>query len=413
MPGGSLSIKSARCVTAGYGDEGRPFGRLVSTEELVEDIAPKRHKRGSREAVEDVSASFTRDKLGMASVATTHTTDSLTAQTLTGGAGSARALFNPDVEAMTTRALHLALDDYARSSGRDEARPDSLAGHIHVSWAGDDRQMFALAEARREVGWYRPGMSSLHIVSGCTALIEALDYAEYFLQRSGARDDENALVFVTASNDLSSIAHTRSPYPAPENENIDEWLFPAIFGEGAGAIVIGHADPRAGDWVVKDWGDEPVTEDWRVTMPPDQTTPHMVIRARGVSATYRTHIPLAAHRGLDALELDTFDDLHRLCLHESNPRMLAEVAAELGAPPATVHSISDTVGSLAGVSVFALLDEALHAHRETPNAPDSIVCALIGDVGGSVAAGHVSLRYQRPNPPPASNRRTPSVHHAL
>jgi 3-oxoacyl-[acyl-carrier-protein] synthase III len=119
------------------------------------------------------------------------------------------------------------------------------------------------------------------------------------------------------------------------------------------------------------------------------------IRARGVRATYRTHVPLAAQRGLAALGLDDFDDLHRLCLHESNPNMVAAVAAELGASSQTVRSISATAGTLAGVSVFALLDEALRSHRETPGSRDAIVCALIGDVGGSVAAGHVSLRYHR------------------
>ncbi|MFG2226509.1 3-oxoacyl-[acyl-carrier-protein] synthase III C-terminal domain-containing protein [Streptomyces sp. NPDC048644] len=123
----------------------------------------------------------------------------------------------------------------------------------------------------------------------------------------------------------------------------------------------------------------------------------MVIRARGVGAAYRSHVPLAARRGLAALGLDTFDDLHRLCLHESNPRMVAEVATELGAPAPAVQSISSTVGTLAGVSVFALLDEALHSHSQTPDARDTIVCALIGDVGGSVAAGHVSLRYSHPD----------------
>ncbi|WP_326681692.1 hypothetical protein [Streptomyces sp. NBC_01237] len=127
-------------------------------------------------------------------------------------------LFNPDIEAMTRRALHLALEDYARSSGREGARPGSLARHIHVSWTGDDRQMFALAEARRETGWHRPGLSSLHILSGCAGLYEALDYAQYLLHRTAARNDADALVFVTRSNDLSAIAHTRSPCPAPENE---------------------------------------------------------------------------------------------------------------------------------------------------------------------------------------------------
>ncbi|MGW0669737.1 3-oxoacyl-[acyl-carrier-protein] synthase III C-terminal domain-containing protein [Streptomyces sp. NPDC002746] len=387
----SLAIKSARAVTAGYGPEGRPFGRLVPTDELVKEIHPKRPAKAPGDPAEDVRPSFVREKLGIGSVATTHHTDALTAQALAGGdAASSRTVFNPDIDAMTTRALQLALEDHGRP-----ARPGALAGHIHLSWSSDDRQMFALAEARREVGWHTPGLTSLHLLSGCAGLIEALNYAQYLLHHTAARDDEDAVVFVTASNDLSAIAHTRGPSPAPDNEDLDQWLFPAIFGEGAGAMVIGHPDPRGGDWEVQDWAIEPVTEDWRVTMPPEQDTPHMVIRARGVGATYRTNIPRAAHRGLNALgQGTTFADLHRLCLHESNPRMLAEVATELGAPEATVHSISATVGTLACVSAFTLLEEALHSHRNTPDAADTVLCALIGDVAGSVAAGHITLRHQ-------------------
>ncbi|WP_350241628.1 hypothetical protein [Streptomyces microflavus] len=74
--------------------------------------------------------------------------------------------------------------------------------------------------------------------------------------------------------------------------------------------------------------------------------------------------------------------------------MLTAVATGLGAPEATVHSISATVGTLACVSVFTLLDEALQSHRDIPGAPDGLVCALIGDVAGSVAAGHITLRHQ-------------------
>ncbi|MFC8230250.1 3-oxoacyl-[acyl-carrier-protein] synthase III C-terminal domain-containing protein [Streptomyces sp. NPDC057287] len=91
----------------------------------------------------------------------------------------------------------------------------------------------------------------------------------------------------------------------------------------------------------------------------------------------------------------TFADLHRLCLHESNPRMLAEVATGLGAPDETVHTISATVGTLACVSAFTLLEEAFHSHRNTPDAAATVVCALIGDVAGSVAAGHITLRHRK------------------
>ncbi|MFB8029339.1 hypothetical protein ACFQ6U_06365 [Streptomyces sp. NPDC056465] len=59
-----------------------------------------------------------------------------------------------------------------------------------------------------------------------------------------------------------------------------------------------------------------------------------------------------------------------------------------------MHSISATVGTLACVSAFTLLEEAFHSHRPTPDAADTVVCALIGDVAGSVAAGHLTLRHQ-------------------
>lgn len=392
-----LAIKSARAVTAGYGPEGRPFGRLVPTEELVKEIHPKRPTKTPGDPAEELPPSFVREKLGIGSVATTHHTDALTARTLAHGDAAAHTVFNPDIDAMTARALHLALEDHARP-----ARPGSLAGHIHLSWSSDDRQMFALAEARRAAGWHTPGLTTLHLLSGCAGLIEALNYTRYLLHHTAARDDEDAVVFVTASNDLSAIAHTRGPYSAPDNEDLDQWLFPAIFGEGAGAMVIGHPDPQGGDWAVQDWAIEPVTDDWRVTMPPEQETPHMVIRARGVGATYRTNVPLAAHRGLNALDPGTtFADLHRLCLHESNPRMLAEVATSLGAPDGTVHSISAKAGTLACVSAFTLLEEAFDSHRNTPDAAGTVVCALIGDVAGSVAAGHITLRYRAAGQMPA------------
>ncbi|MER0429611.1 hypothetical protein ABR748_36315 [Streptomyces microflavus] len=261
----------------------------------------KRPGKSPGNGAADVAASFVREKLGIRSVATTHHTDALTAQTLTGGdTSSSRTVFNPDIDAMTTQALRLAVGDYLAHSERAEGGRGSLAGHIHLSWSSDDRQMFALAEARREVGWHTPGLTSLHLLSGCAGMIEALNYAQYLLYHSTARDDEDAVVFVTASNDLSAIAHTRGPAEAPGNEDLDQWLFPAIFGEGAGAIVIGRPDPAGDEWMVQDWAIEPVTEDWRVTMPPEQDIPHMVIRARGVGATYRTNVPLAAQRGLQA-----------------------------------------------------------------------------------------------------------------
>lgn len=101
-----------RRVTAGYGPHGKPFGRLLPTEELVRGIAPKRPGKSPGDGVEDVAAPFVREKLGIRSVATTHHTDSLTAQALAGGdTASSRTVCDPDIDAMTTQALRLAMGD--------------------------------------------------------------------------------------------------------------------------------------------------------------------------------------------------------------------------------------------------------------------------------------------------------------
>jgi 3-oxoacyl-[acyl-carrier-protein] synthase III len=399
-----MAIKSARAVIAGVGPEGSRYGRLVDIDEVVEGIEPKKKSQTATSDTnsEDVHGSFISKHLGIHSLATTHTTDAMVARARAGDGEwpdiaetDGRPIFNPDVEAMTAEALRLAFHDYTQDCPGHTPVSDSLAGHIHVSWSGDARMMYSLAEARRSAGCDKPGMSSVHILSACAGLIHALEHAQLLLQHPTAKDDEHAFVLITASNDMLPLAHTRGRCPAPENTDLNEWIFPTIFGEAAGAFVVGHANRAGGDWVIEDYAVAPVTTDWRVVLPDDQDAPHMVMRARDVGTTYRTHVPQVARQGLAALGLGEFSELHRLCLHEANPNMVISVAAGLNAPCETVHGMASDTGSLAVVSVFSLLGEALQSHRETSQAQDNIVCALIGETGGSVSAGHISLRYQR------------------
>jgi 3-oxoacyl-[acyl-carrier-protein] synthase III len=214
------------------------------------------------------------------------------------------------------------------------------------------------------------------------------------LQTEEAIRDEDAFVVISCDNDLLPFAHTRGRCPVDRDENIDDWLFQAIFGEGAGAIVVGHAGRAGGDWVLEDMGWSAVADDWRVTMSSEDGSPRMLVRAREVSATFREHVPQVAKHGLQALGMTSFRELHRLCVHESNPKLVAHIASGLEAPAGVVHSISARVGTLAAVSAFTLLDEALAAHRAGADpARDAIVCALIGETGNSVVAGHLALRY--------------------
>jgi 3-oxoacyl-[acyl-carrier-protein] synthase III len=301
---------------------------------------------------------------------------------------------NGDVDAMTTAAIVSAVQQYEAQRSKPGARASSIVGHVHIASTSSVRTPYALLESRIAADCHKPGLPIKSLLSGCSGLLFALQEARSLLEQEEAQRDPDAFVLISCSNDLLPFAHTRGRCPSARNESIDHWLFQAIFGEGAGAIVVGHANRDGGDWVVENIDWTAVSDDWRVTMTMEDGAPGMVIRAREVGMTFREHVPPAARRGLDALGMHSFRELHRVCVHESNPKLVAHVASKLEAPADAVHSISAKVGTLAGVSAFSLLDEALEAHRVGGSlARDAIVCALIGETGNSVVAGHVSLRY--------------------
>ncbi|PJE95660.1 hypothetical protein CUT44_22095 [Streptomyces carminius] len=390
-----IAVKAVCAIVPGYGPVGKEFGTLVPTDGILGGIRPARSQTGES----DLPVSFLKDKLGIESVATTHATAAVARAAVAGdldwteaAARIPRPDTNPDVLAMITRAMDTALSRHEEASGSRLARDRSIAGHIHFGAVTDNAASFALPAGRRAVGCHKPGLPVDIMLSGCAGLLVALRHARFLLRHTAARHDPDAYVLITAASDLMPFAHARGRAPATHRADINSWLFQAIFGEGAGAVVVGHADGSGHDWLVEDVRWRTVADDWRVNLA-GGSTPHMTIRAREVSSTFRGHVPGVARQGLSALGLSTFDDLHRLCIHESNPNLVSGVVGELGVPPGLVHSISSHVGTLAGVSAFSLLDEALRTHQQTPGARDSVVCALIGETCHAVIAGHLALRH--------------------
>ena len=407
-----IAIKGARAVVPGYGAEGSRFGSLVPSRAIISALRPRRKSRSGLgpQAAEDLPASWLQSLLGFESIATTHVTraaaDDMVASGLEWNAAAKTGripAFNGDVDAMTARAIAGALRQYDEGRCKPVDRARSIRGHVHVSATSSVRTPYALLDARRATGCHKPGLPIWNLLSGCSGLLFALQQARFLLQEEEAGRDEDAFVVISCDNDLLPFVHTRARCPADRDENIDDWLFQAIFGEGAGAIVVGHADRAGGDWVIEDMGWSAVADDWRVRMSSDDGSPRMIVRAREVAATFREHVPHAARRGLQALGMPSFRGLHRLCVHESNPKLVAHIASRLEAPSDIVHSISAKVGTLAAVSAFSLLDEALEAHRAGGDPErDAIVCALIGEAGNSVVAGHLSLRYAQAVPASAA-----------
>lgn len=393
-----LAIKSAKSIVPGYGADGAQYGLLVPSTEILAGIRPRRRRARTDSSI-DLPASWLESLLGFESIATTHVTHRVAAAAVASGLdwpslGQAvpKPATNHDLDAMVTHALGSALEQYARSR-TDFSAARSIVGHIHISATSNAHTPYALLESRRVTGCHKPGLPIINLLSGCSGLLHALHQARFLLQEDQALADDSAFVVITCSNDMLPFAHARGRCPDSRNESIDDWLFQAIFGEGVGAIVVGHAYRGGNDWVIEDmdWG--AVTDDWRVTMSTHDGFDAMTIRAREVAMTFREHVPRAAKRGLSALGDETFPRLHRLIIHESNPNLVSQVATKLTAPAECVHSLSAKVGTLAGVSAFSLLDEALQAFRPDRPERDSIVCALIGESGNSVVAGHIALRY--------------------
>ncbi|MFF9090973.1 hypothetical protein ACF1BE_32275 [Streptomyces sp. NPDC014991] len=397
-----IAIKSVCAIVPGYGPSGEEFGTLVPTDRILAGIRPARldPRKG------ELPVSFLKDKLGIESVATTHTTAATSRAMIDSGLDWNQAAAtiptpptNPDIITMLTRAMDTALSRHEQTSGRHAARDQAIAGHLHFAAVNDSAPSFAVLDCRRAAGCHKPGLPGEVLFSGCAGLLVALRHARFLLRHTEARHDPDAYVLITAVSDLLPFAHTRALAPAALRADIDAWLFQAIFGEGVGAMVVGHADMSDQEWLVEDAQWQAVADDWRVTLTGD-SVPRMTIRARDVGTTFRTSIPGVAQQGLGALGLSSFDALHRLCVHESNPQLVAAVSRDLDTPDNLVHSISSQVGTLAGVSVFTLLEEAFRTHQQASDPRDAIACALIGESGNAVIAGHLALR--RTNTAPES-----------
>jgi 3-oxoacyl-[acyl-carrier-protein] synthase III len=114
----------------------------------------------------------------------------------------------------------------------------------------------------------------------------------------------------------------------------------------------------------------------------------VMLNAKQVRQNYLAGVPRHAESAVAALGGP--DRLHRLCLHESNPLLVQQVARQLGVPAGRVPTHSAEVGTLASVSAFTLLGEAVAAPPD--GAADGIACSLIGEAGGHLLAGHLCLR---------------------
>ncbi len=377
-----VAIKSVSCLIPGFGEDGAEFGELIPTRELLDNITSL-SSHGSR-----ADNSFIAAKVGIETVAATRTSAGIMRQMW---ANRERPAHAARFAGYTNTCLYRML---AASIGRAlyplalAGRPPHVRAHIHIVSFPQPMLEYELFRVRREVGIDDVDLHTLIIQQGCAGLFSALKTAKLLLASSDFAADD--VVLVTAENNMMPYLHQRAAGYADFGD-INSWLFPGIFGEGVGALVLGRAGERSGaEWRLGVIEDEMVQREWRIAPRWNESAgcSEVVTRSRAVKQTYLANVTNHATRAIAACGGP--DAVFRLCLHESNPLLVRTVAGRVGFPLDRVPSISASVGTLAIASSFSLLERATaDLHRATPE-QKQLVMVLIGESNG-IRAGHLIL----------------------
>lgn len=179
----------------------------------------------------------------------------------------------------------------------------------------------------------------------------------------------------------------------------------AIFGDGAGAVVLragDHGEPGA--LTAFDLGSDGSGRDL-ITVPaggsrrpatasaagPDA---HFAMRGREVYRHAVTHLTRSARTSLDAAGVAPAA-VDRFVPHQANLRILTSVADELGVPPDRLVSNLHEIGNTGAASVpLALADAAAHGELAAGET------VLLTAFGGGLAWGSCLLRWPEFPPPP-------------
>lgn len=139
----------------------------------------------------------------------------------------------------------------------------------------------------------------------------------------------------------------------------------AIFGDGAGAVVLRVGDPdepgAIGPVILgSDGSNSDLVEvpggGARCRVPSAEASPYLQMQGRETFRHAVRHMTNACRKATEAIGW-TLDDVDRLVAHQANARIIASVADGLGIPAERRASNIEHVGNTAGASVPVLLAE--------------------------------------------------------
>ncbi len=358
------------------------FGTLINTSDLMAKMCDPK-------CTDNVDDHFIKEKLGIGSIAITHSSLALCNRIWTEKAAMREAyqLANSEPNIEIYDMLELAISN---AIYRAKVNPKEIKFHIHISGMMHPNGMFLIRNVLKKIG-LNSEVNSIVLPQGCAGILSAIKIAQLML----GTEDGCGEVLVTAESDMLLHSHQRGA-GRKSTENIDSWLWASIFGEGVGAMILGYADRKKGSkpaWQIENFHEGIAELDWRVTATWDDAKmiSEMMIKARAVKKTYLKSIIEHAKEIID--DCGGIEELGNLCLHESNPNIVRLVSDSLGVPREKVPVISDKVGSLACVSAFSLIESAMSSAANNPDALNKkIGIAVIGEAGGVVRSGAFTIR---------------------
>ena len=200
----------------------------------------------------------------------------------------------------------------------------------------------------------RPTAIVDQIDGGCAALAKGFQLAK--LYANGKNPNWKALI--VGSNDVASMINKERYELVPY-----AWQSPSIFGDGAGAVVLGHGEGKP--WLDKVYcavnGDHPLVtyEGGGTAHPTSMATLNGHVYVMD-GPDVATQFGPAMTRGLDNLLVQaglTVDDVERFYLHQANLRLIHLFARSKKIPMDRIPHNVDRFGNTVSASTLLLLNE--------------------------------------------------------
>ncbi|MFE2961053.1 3-oxoacyl-ACP synthase III family protein [Nocardia tengchongensis] len=230
----------------------------------------------------------------------------------------------------------------------------------------------------------RPDASALHVDLGCGGSVFALQWAKEMIL-SGARRHVAVVLTQVVSPLLNRLTYAGSlDYGGNDNE---AFLTALLFGDGAGAAILTRTDDDSESELVSavtlnEYFEIAVQRAGGNLRPPgfpglnpSDFAVHII--GKRVADAYAPVLERVIGQALSEAGMGT-GDIAKFYLHQSNRRLIEQLADDLGAEGARVPINVDRYGNTSGASVLILLAEEVRAGAVALGSGEPVVIAAVG-----------------------------------